>query len=100
MAAEDETIERAVRAVVTGRVQGVGYRFATVEEAIALGVRGSVRNLPDGRVEVVAAGRSSAVAALLEFCARGPLGARVDRVDVEDLSAQAGRELRGFQIRR
>ena len=67
---------------------------------VALGVRGSVRNLPDGRVEVVAFGRKSAVAALLEFCARGPRGARVDRVDVEELAGAAGRDFNGFQIRR
>jgi acylphosphatase len=92
--------ERSVRAVVSGRVQGVGYRFATAREATALGVRGAVRNLPDGRVEVVAAGRRSAVAALLEFCARGPLGARVERVEVEELPAGAGSDARGFHIGR
>jgi acylphosphatase len=90
--------ERAVRAVVSGRVQGVGYRFATAREARVLGVRGTVRNLPDGRVEVVAEGRRSAVAALLHYCARGPLGALVDRVDVEEF-APGAREFSGFQIR-
>jgi acylphosphatase len=94
------TEERVVRAVVIGRVQGVGFRFSTAEEATMLGVRGTVRNLPDGRVEVLAAGRPTAVAALLEFCVRGPLGARVDRVEVEELGAGAGSELRGFRIRR
>jgi acylphosphatase len=74
---------RAARFVISGRVQGVGYRAWTRREAHALGLSGSARNLVDGRVEVVVAG---APAALDAFAARllvGPLLARVDAVDRE-----------------
>jgi acylphosphatase len=67
-------------AVVTGRVQGVGFRFTTVDEARRLGVRGWVRNEPDGSVEVEAEGERAAVEALVRFLHRGPPGARVDDV--------------------
>ncbi|HWN83226.1 MAG TPA: acylphosphatase [Candidatus Udaeobacter sp.] len=95
----DGASERAARFIVTGRVQGVGFRFATAREARALGVRGWVRNLPDGRVEGLAEGISSAVAALLTFCRQGPLGARVDQLQVEDLAPGSAGDRREFQIR-
>jgi acylphosphatase len=69
-----------VHAVVTGRVQGVGFRFSTVDRGRQLGVRGWVRNLPDGSVEVEAEGERSLVEALVRFLHRGPPGARVDDV--------------------
>ncbi len=67
-------------AVVTGRVQGVGFRFSTVDEARRLGVRGWVRNEADGSVEVEVEGERAAVEALVRFLHRGPPGARVDDV--------------------
>jgi acylphosphatase len=68
------------RAVVTGRVQGVGFRFTTVDEAQRLGLSGFVRNLPDGSVEAEAEGRRADVEALVRFLHRGPPGARVEDV--------------------
>lgn len=70
------------RLVVTGRVQGVGYRISCAREADRLGVQGWVRNLADGSVEVVAAGPPEPVEELTEWCRRGPGGARVERVAV------------------
>ncbi len=70
------------RARVTGVVQGVWYRQSTADEARRLGLSGTVRNLPDGAVEVVAEGRREAVEALLAWCSRGPPAARVEAVDV------------------
>jgi acylphosphatase len=67
---------------VRGRVQGVGYR-AFVEHA-ARGLEGWVRNRRDGTVEAVFAGSDEAVAAAIEACRRGPRGARVEAVDVEE----------------
>ncbi|HYG66406.1 MAG TPA: acylphosphatase, partial [Anaeromyxobacteraceae bacterium] len=84
-------------AFVSGRVQGVGYRFATVDEARRLGLRGWVRNLADGRVELEAEGERSQVEALLAFCRHGPPAAAVDGVEIEwaahrgDLSPFAAR---------
>lgn len=65
---------------VSGRVQGVGFRWWTRKKGRELGVSGTVRNLPDGSVEVHAAGRSSEVEALGELLGRGPLGAKVRSV--------------------
>ena len=64
------------RFLVTGRVQGVSFRQYTVDEARGLGVRGWVRNLPDGRVEAEVEGERAAVEALLRACRRGPPAAR------------------------
>jgi acylphosphatase len=70
--------------VVAGRVQGVYYRAATAEEAARLMLDGWVKNLADGRVEVVAAGESAAIAALARWLWQGPPAARVSAVHVEE----------------
>ncbi|HEU4976609.1 MAG TPA: DNA polymerase ligase N-terminal domain-containing protein [Baekduia sp.] len=75
--------DAALRAVVRGRVQGVGYRDATVRRARALGVLGWVRNEDDGSVRVHAEGAAERVEALLDFLREGPRAARVEAVDVE-----------------
>jgi DNA ligase D-like protein (predicted 3'-phosphoesterase) len=75
--------KKGVRAVVRGRVQGVGFREATVERARESCALGWVRNAEDGSVEVHAEGPEAAVAALLEFLSEGPPGARVEEVEVE-----------------
>lgn len=75
----------AIRCVVSGRVQRVGYRAATVERATALRLDGSVRNLVDGRVEVVVAGAPDAVEALIAWLWTGPPEAVVTGVVLEDL---------------
>lgn len=74
-----------VRATVSGRVQGVGYRAACAREAQRLGVAGWVRNLPDGRVEIEVEGDRRAVEALLAWARRGPAFARVTEVTVTDV---------------
>ncbi len=81
---------------VAGLVQGVFYRQSTANEAARLGVAGTVRNLPDGAVEVVAEGDREAVEALVAFCRRGPPSARVTSVDVA-WEAPAG-EPGGFRV--
>jgi acylphosphatase len=70
------------RVLVTGRVQGVGFRYAVVERARTRGVHGWVRNLASGRVEAVFEGEREAVEGMVDFCRRGPLGAEVDDVSV------------------
>ena len=70
----------ARRLVVRGRVQGVGYRFAMTEAALALGVAGWVRNRRDGTVEAVVQGDDASVERLLEWCRRGPPGAHVTAI--------------------
>ena len=90
--------ESRVRLVVSGRVQGVGFRYAARDAAGEIGVSGWVRNLPDGRVEIVAQGTPAAVASMTAWAYRGPRHASVDGVHVEDLEPSGG--LRGFEIRR
>ncbi|WP_340540781.1 acylphosphatase [Nocardioides sp. GXZ039] len=80
---------RSVDLRIQGRVQGVFYRASTTREADRLGVRGWVRNEPDGSVAAHLEGEPDAVAELISWCGHGPPGARVERVDVED-SAPTG----------
>lgn len=87
----------ARKAIVHGRVQGVWYRASTAERAASLGLRGHARNMPDGTVEVVAAGDPESVDELLQWLWQGPPLARVTRVVVEDLgTANVGE---GFDTR-
>ena len=74
----------ARRAVVSGRVQGVGFRFFAERAARTSGVSGWVRNRPDGSVETVAEGEREAVARYLEMLRSGPPGSRVTSVVDED----------------
>jgi acylphosphatase len=69
--------------LVSGRVQGVFFRSEVHYEARKRGVKGWVRNLPDGRVEAVFEGEDEAVKALVDFCKIGPPGARVTSVDLK-----------------
>lgn len=71
------------RARIHGRVQGVFFRNWTADKALALGVRGWVRNRRDGSVELEAYGEGEAVEALIEECRTGPPTAKVERIDVE-----------------
>jgi acylphosphatase len=73
------------RFVVRGRVQGVGFRWFVWREAERLGLAGVVRNLSDGTVEVLVGGPDVALAELERELARGPSGARVERVEKTEL---------------
>ncbi|MGB0513258.1 MAG: acylphosphatase [Wenzhouxiangellaceae bacterium] len=74
----------ARRFYIEGRVQGVFFRASTQRQAKRLGITGHAINLPDGRVEVLAAGSDQALDELQQWLGRGPAGARVDRVQAED----------------
>ena len=71
----------AVRLLISGRVQGVWYRESMRREAVAQGVAGWVRNLPDGRVEAFLEGTPEAVERLVAWAHRGPPAAWVARVE-------------------
>lgn len=83
-----------LRCQVSGRVQGVGFRYATVDKAQALGVTGYVRNLPDRRVEVLACGEERAVTALRNWLWQGPSSAYVSDVRCETAPLQDFRDFR------
>jgi acylphosphatase len=70
------------RALISGRVQGVYFRNGVRREAMAAGLSGSARNLPDGRVEVVLEGEDAAVDRVIEWCRTGPPGAAVINVEI------------------
>ncbi len=86
----------AFHAVVTGRVQGVGFRYSTIRQAQAWGLVGSVSNRYDGSVEVQAEGPRSSLERLVEWLKRGPPGAHVRDVQVEWLP-WSGR-FQGFEV--
>ena len=73
----------AQRLLITGRVQGVGFRYALQSEAERLGLSGWVRNRSDGSVEALAQGAPQALEALAAWARRGPPAARVSAVHVE-----------------
>ena len=87
----------ARRAVISGRVQGVGFRFFAERAARESGIRGWVRNLPDGNVETVAEGEEEEVARYLDRLRRGPIGAKVTGVTAEAVPAGY---FRSFEITR
>ena len=87
-------MERA-RLLISGVVQGVGYRASLAWEARARGLAGWVRNLDDGRVEAEVEGPRETIESLIEWCRQGPPSAHVTGVSVE---WTAGRGEKGFRI--
>jgi acylphosphatase len=84
------------RVLVAGRVQGVWFRESCRDQAQAAGVAGSVRNLADGRVEIVLEGPPAAVDEVVAWCRRGPRRAHVDGIEVVD-ETPVGEQ--GFRVR-
>lgn len=87
---------KAYSIIVTGRVQGVGFRYHTQHTAQALGLAGWVRNRRDGAVEIWAQGEETALEKLLAWLRHGPPGARVDACRIREETPVAGA---GFEIR-
>ncbi len=92
----NERSDEAAGFRVVGRVQGVGFRQWTQRVGAELGLRGAVRNVSDGSVEVRASGAADAVAALGRKLAQGPAGARVERV--ERTTSALPMPMAGFRI--
>jgi acylphosphatase len=86
----------ARRFLISGRVQGVGFRWFTKDAADREGVTGWVRNLPDGRVEALVEGEADAVTRVERFIRSGPPGARIQTVHV-DTEPAAGAH-KGFSV--
>ena len=83
---------------VSGRVQGVFFRVETRYEAMKRNVAGWVRNTSGGRVEAIFEGEREDVEKLIDFCRKGPLGARVTKIDVQ--CEEYSVEFKDFKIRR
>lgn len=82
--------------IVSGRVQGVNFRYFTQQNAIRLGIRGYVKNLPDGGVEIVADGEKAAINQFVAILWKGPPAASVDAVNVAE--SPIGAEFTTFSI--
>ena len=84
---------------ITGRVQGVGFRYALRDEANRLGINGWVRNRSDGSVQALVQGAPAAVEALVAWARRGPPGSRVSDVITATAGAENTQTYAGFEIR-
>ena len=80
---------RCVKGFVSGRVQGVGFRYFVLRHARSVGLHGYVRNLPDGRVEFLLKGAPDAVARTIDQIRSGPTYARVDDLSLTDSDESA-----------
>ncbi|MEI8006536.1 MAG: acylphosphatase [Bacteroidota bacterium] len=69
---------------ISGQVQKIGFRFSAMHSAYRYGVQGIVKNMNDGKVYIEAEGEDSNLDDFLQWCRRGPLGAKVDNVGVEE----------------
>jgi acylphosphatase len=85
-----------VHLIIHGFVQGVFYRASTCDTAMKLGLKGWVRNLPDGNVEAVFEGPIAKLHKAVEWCQEGPPGARVTKIDQE--WADYSGEFSGFEV--
>lgn len=72
--------------IISGRVQGVGYRAWASQQAKKLGLSGWVRNRRDGTVEALVSGDADMLDSMVEYCHEGPIAARVDRVSVHEVN--------------
>lgn len=88
---------RRVKILVSGRVQGVYFRLFTQNKAKHFAIKGSVRNLPDGRVEIIAEAEPVVIEKFIKWCHKGPVTARVEHVEIAEL--QADGVLTGFEIK-
>jgi acylphosphatase len=86
-----------VKISIFGRVQGVFFRALTKEIADKLGIKGYVKNLADGSVEVVAEGPEGKIMELVEFCKKGPIGAKVEKIEIKFCDASG--KFHDFEIR-
>ena len=84
-----------VHVIISGNVQGVGFRQYIKYQAKKLNIKGWVKNLPDGRVEAVLTGDTKSIEEMLEYCRKGPFLARVKNVDIENVEEA---EYESFEI--
>lgn len=88
---------QTISITVSGIVQGVYYRQSTKEKALDLGISGIVKNLPDGKVHILATGTPDVLDQLVQWCKQGPVHAKVTSVNVEQVADEV---FMGFVIQR
>jgi len=79
---------------ISGRVQGVGFRYFLLHQARKLDIKGFAKNLPDGSVYVEAEGSREMLDVFIEFCKTGPMRARVDKFELQNCPKQGFKEFR------
>ena len=89
---------KTIHIIVTGRVQGVGFRYFTVRCANDLGISGWVRNLPDGSVETAIQGQGEKIEEMIGRLREGPGAANVSSLEIEEIES-GSEELSGFAMR-
>ncbi|MEY3760168.1 MAG: hypothetical protein RIR39_1659 [Pseudomonadota bacterium] len=87
----------SVKLLVSGRVQGVYFRVFTQKKARQLDIKGCVKNLPDGRVEITAQADNNTLETFIKWCQKGPITARVDHVEMIEL--ESAEIFTSFEIR-
>ncbi|MGC9504265.1 acylphosphatase [Baaleninema sp.] len=92
----NESTQTRVRLLISGTVQGVGFRYSTRQQAEQLGLSGWVRNRSDGRVEAVFEGKVTAVEQAVAWCRQGPLSAEVTDLSISSEDPQG---LARFEVR-
>lgn len=94
----DDNIRKHLK--ITGRVQGVGYRYFTRQNAEQLNLKGWVKNMPDGSVETVLSGRSDDVEEMIERLWKGPYSARVKNIEQLEMETEPEGEFQYFRVKR
>ena len=88
---------KRVHIFISGRVQGCFFRANVRDRAKKLNLKGFVKNLDDGRVEAVFEGSEENIEKILEFCKKGPSGARVEKVEIKE--EKISNEFNNFEVR-
>ncbi len=89
-------MKKSVILNISGVVQNVGFRFYTHRKANELGVKGFVKNMPDGSVYAEAEGEPTVIEAFIDYCKKGPNWARVSDLNIQDAPVK---EFKDFTIR-
>jgi acylphosphatase len=89
-------MKQAFAVTLIGRVQNVGFRFATVEKAQEIGIKGFVKNKTDGTVYIEAEGEANDLNRFLEWCKEGPPAAKVENAETQEIPIQ---EFTGFNVK-
>jgi acylphosphatase len=90
-------MSRTVKILISGRVQGVYFRRFTKNKAQVLGVKGTVRNREDGRVEIIVQAEADILEPFIKWCHKGPITARVDHVELSEIPMNTD-EFTSFEI--